>query len=63
MSKQEQLAQEITQLPDPYLDRLLASLQFLKQNHAERMEPILAAQSALAKDWLSDEEDEAGADL
>jgi len=63
VSKQEQLAQEITQLPEPDLDRLLAYLRFLKQDHGERMEPTLAAESALAKDWLSEDEDEARADL
>ena len=63
VSKQEQLAQEITQLPEPDLDRLLDYLRFLKQDHAERMEPTLGAESALSKDWLSDGEDEAWADL
>ncbi|MFN0104686.1 MAG: DUF2281 domain-containing protein [Bryobacteraceae bacterium] len=63
MSKREQIVQEIAHLPEPDLDRLLAFLQYLKRDHSERMEPALAAESALAKDWLSGEEDAAWADL
>jgi hypothetical protein len=63
MSKREIVAAEIGRLSEQDLDRLLAYIRALSDEHAERSLPCLAAESALAKDWLTPEEDEAWAHL
>lgn len=63
MSKRELIARELDRLPEQDLDKLLAFLRSLKQAHAETAVSTLAAESALAKDWLTPEEDAAWADL
>ena len=63
MSKRELINRELDRLPEQDLDRLLAFVQSLKEAHADAMMPTLIAQSALAKDWLTPEEDEAWANL
>ena len=63
MSKRELIARELDRLPEQDLDRLMAFLRSLKESHADGALPTLAAESALAKDWLTPEEDEAWANL
>jgi hypothetical protein len=63
MSTREVIARELERLPEQDLDKLLAFLRSLKEAHAETAVPMLAAESALAKDWLSPEEDAAWANL
>ncbi len=63
MSKRELIAQELERLPDQDLDGLLKFLRSLADAHAEAAVPALAAESSLAKDWLSAEEDAAWASL
>jgi hypothetical protein len=63
MSKRELIAQELGRLSDQDLDRLLAFLRTMEEDHAEAALPAMGAQSALAKDWLSPEEDAAWASL
>lgn len=63
MSKRELIARELEGLAERDLDRLLAFMQSLKEAHAETAAPLLAAESALAKDWLTPEEDVAWGDL
>jgi hypothetical protein len=63
MSKRELVAEELRHLPEQDLDRLLVFLQFLKKSHGEAAVPMLAAESSLAKDWLTPEEEEAWANL
>ena len=63
MSKRELIEQELGRLSEPDLDRLLAFLRTLAEAHAEASVPTMAAESALAKDWLTREEDEAWASL
>jgi hypothetical protein len=63
MSKRELIARELDCLPDQDLDQLLAFLRSLKEVHADVNLPSLAAESSLAKDWLTPEEDAAWADL
>jgi hypothetical protein len=63
VSKRELIADELRLLPDQDLDKLLAFLRSLKESHAENAVPTLAAESALAKDWLTLEEDAAWAGL
>jgi hypothetical protein len=62
MSKRELIARELDHIPEQDLDKLLAYLRSLRE-HAEDATPALAAQSSLAKDWLSREEDAAWASL
>ena len=63
MSKRELIARELERLPEQDLDRLLTFLQSLAEWNAERSVPALAAESSLAKDWLTAEEDAAWAYL
>lgn len=63
MSKREVIAREMDCLPEQDLDRLLAFIRSLRDTHADAVLPTLAAESALAKDWLMAEEDEAWANL
>ncbi|MCZ2150025.1 MAG: hypothetical protein LC126_19880 [Bryobacterales bacterium] len=63
MSKRELIAQELGRLSEQDLDRLLAFLRTMEEDHAEAAVPAMAAQSVLAKDWLSPEEDAAWASL
>jgi len=63
MSKREFIAQELERLPEQDLDRLMAFLRSLADAHAEAIVPAVAAESSLAKDWLTPEEDAAWASL
>ena len=63
MGKRELIARELDRLPEQDVDRLLAFLRALKEAHADAVLPALAAEIALAKDWLTREEDAAWADL
>ena len=63
MSKREVIVRELDRLPEQDLDRLLGFIVSLKEAHGETALPTLAAESALAKDWLTPEEDAAWANL
>ncbi|MBI3208553.1 MAG: DUF2281 domain-containing protein [Candidatus Solibacter usitatus] len=63
MSKRELISQVVGQIPEQDLDRLLAFLCSLAEAREEAVVPAMAAESSLAKDWLSPEEDAAWADL
>jgi hypothetical protein len=63
MSKRELIVRELDRMPEQDLDVLLAFLRSLKESQAEEAMPMLAAESSLAKDWLTPEEDEAWANL
>ena len=63
MSKRELIVRELDRLPEQDLDKLLAFLRALEEAHDEIAVPTLAAESALAKDWLTPEEDAAWANL
>ncbi len=63
MSKRESIDRELDHLTDQDLDKLLAFLQSLKEARTETVVSTLAAESALAKDWLTPEEDAAWANL
>ena len=63
MSKRELIVRELDRLPEQDLDRLLAFLSALKEAHTDAVLPMLAAESALAKDWRTPEEDAAWANL
>jgi hypothetical protein len=59
MGKRELIARELDRLPEQDLDRLLAFLWGLKGAHGDAALPALAAETALAKDWLTPQEDAA----
>ncbi len=60
MSKKELLVSEIEQVPEPFLDEILDFVRFLKTKiMKERLDTAIASESALKKDWLRPEEDEA----
>ena len=63
MSKREFIAQELERLPEQDLDKLMAFLRSLADAHSEAVAPAAAAESSLAKDWLTPEEDAAWASL
>ena len=63
MSKRELIVSELQRLSDQDLDRLLAFVRSLAEAHAEAVAPAVAAESSLAKDWLTPEEDAAWANL
>jgi hypothetical protein len=63
MSKRELIARELDHLPEQDLDKLLAFLRLLREASAETGMPMLAAESSLARDWLTPEEDAAWANL
>ncbi|MBL8233825.1 MAG: hypothetical protein JNL98_35330 [Bryobacterales bacterium] len=63
MSKRELIDREIERLSDMDLDRLLGFLRTLAEEHADASISALAAESSLARDWLSPEEDAAWANL
>lgn len=63
MSKRELITRELDRMPERDLDMLLAFLRSLKEAQAVEAMPMLAAESSLAKDWLTPEEDEAWASL
>ncbi|MGH9609615.1 MAG: DUF2281 domain-containing protein [Bryobacteraceae bacterium] len=63
MSKQEAIVRELEQLPERDLDILMAFLRALREAHTEAAVPMLGAESALVKDWLTPEEDAAWASL
>ena len=63
MSKRELVAEQLDSLTEQELDKVLAFMRCLKETHADAAVPALAAESSLAKDWLTPEEDAAWASL
>jgi hypothetical protein len=63
MSTREVIARELERLTEQDLEKLLEFVQSLKEAHTEVAVPTFAAESALAKDWLTPEEDAAWANL
>ncbi|MGB7759501.1 MAG: hypothetical protein WBL61_06715 [Bryobacteraceae bacterium] len=63
MGKRELITRELERMPERDLDKLLAFLRLLNDARAEAAVPALAAESSLAKDWLTPEEDAAWASL
>jgi len=63
MNTREVISQELEQLPERDLDRLLAFLHSLKESRSETDLSTVAAENALAKDRLTPEEDAAWANL
>ncbi|MBW4421309.1 MAG: DUF2281 domain-containing protein [Myxacorys californica WJT36-NPBG1] len=64
MRSREQLTQAIEGMPDDLLDEVFDFLKVLQTKHSqEKLEVSLLSESALARDWLRPEEDEAWQDL
>lgn len=63
MDKVAVLIRELKEAPEPLLDEVLDFVKFLKYKNVERLESALLSETALAKDWLSPEEEQAWQDL
>lgn len=64
MTAREAVLREVEGLADESLDEVLEYIKRLKLARAiQRSETALASEQALARDWLSSEEDEAWRDL
>ena len=63
MGKRELIARELDGLPERDLDKLLAFMRAINEMNSDAATPALAAETSLAKDWLSPEEDSAWASL
>jgi hypothetical protein len=64
MNKRKLIAKEISQVPEPLLEEVLDFVRFLKNKCVrDQIETSLLSESALKKDWLKAEEDEAWQDL
>jgi hypothetical protein len=64
MSEKETVVHEVEELPVYLLEEVLDFIRFLKTRVAqERLETALLSETALRKDWLRPEEDEAWRDL
>jgi len=64
MNTKEAIAHEIEQVPESLLEQVLEFLLSLKtQYQQEKLEIATMSESSLAKDWLSEEEEEAWQDL
>jgi hypothetical protein len=64
MSEKEAVVHEIEELPASLLQEVLNFIRFLKARVTqERLETALLSETALQKDWLRPEEDEAWRDL
>ncbi len=64
MNAKESLLTEIEQIPESLFPEVLKFVQYLKYKHQqEQLETTLLSESALAKDWLTPEEDQAWQDL
>jgi hypothetical protein len=64
METKELIRKEIEFFTEPYLEEVLDFMHFLKEKAMKRrLETAILSESALARDWLSREEDEAWRDL
>jgi hypothetical protein len=63
MTKTAALIKELEQMPDPLLDEIMAFVQLIKHKHAESIETTRLSEPSLAKEWSTQEEDEAWQDL
>ena len=60
MDRKETLIREVEDLPTVFLQEVLDFVQFLKDKATQdNLETALLSESALRKDWLKPEEDEA----
>jgi hypothetical protein len=64
MTRRESLLDELSRLPDSCIDEIADFADFLQTRVArESLNTLVVSESALKKDWLKPEEDEAWQDL
>ncbi|MEM8779716.1 MAG: DUF2281 domain-containing protein [Cyanobacteria bacterium P01_G01_bin.49] len=64
MTTKEQIIQAIEEVPEPILTKILEFIKLVKyQEPSEELDVLLLSESALAKDWLTEEEEKAWQDL
>ena len=64
MNEKEIIVQELEQVPNYLLPKVLEFIKSLKNTpQIEKLETSLLTEATLAKDWLSSEEEEAWQDL
>ncbi|MCD6207975.1 MAG: DUF2281 domain-containing protein [Methanosarcinales archaeon] len=64
MTKVELIVNEIEQVPESFLEEILDFIRFLKiKAKTNKLETMIASESALKRDWLRPEEDKAWRDL
>jgi hypothetical protein len=63
MSRKELIASELERIPEELLDEVLDFVRFLRAKQSVISETALLSEPALAKDWLTPEEDAAWKDL
>lgn len=63
MSKRELAAHELDAISEEDLDALLSFIRSLKARHGGDVSAALLAESSLAKDWLTPQEEAAWEDL
>lgn len=63
MNIRELIVRALDLLSEEDLNRLLAFLRAMSEEHAEEPVPLMASKPVLTKDWLSSDEDAAWASL
>jgi len=64
VTKVELIVNEIEQVPESFLEEILDFIRFLKiKAKTNKLETMIASESALKRDWLRPEEDKAWRDL
>ncbi len=64
MTTFQQIIQALESVPESQLAKILTFIELVKnQNQSDIQESLLLSESALGKDWLSEEEEEAWQDL
>ena len=62
--KTELILKELENMPDEFIEEVLDIIILLKAKPSwEKLETLILSESALKKDWLKDEEEEAWRDL
>ncbi|MFB6271482.1 MAG: DUF2281 domain-containing protein [Salinibacter sp.] len=59
----ERIVEQIERLPEELQQEVLDFIQFLQHRAVQRSESVLLSEEALAKDWLTPEEDAGWQDL
>lgn len=59
MTKKDEVIEQIQHLPDTLINEVLEYIRYLKSTKLGGLECGIQSESTLAKDWLSEEEEEA----
>ena len=64
MTKKDLLIDELSQIPEPYIDTVLDFVRFLKtKTFDDKFGTLALSEASLSKDWRRSEEDKAWKDL